>query len=82
MEMIDKKAALKLCSDTRNPYHRIAKEFLLNAPVVNANPELRQVKLKYNGICHYCPDCHTMVDTWDKFCRHCGVKFERSTGNG
>lgn len=54
----------------------------LNAPVVNADPELRQVKLKYNGICHYCPDCHTMVDTWDKFCRHCGVKFERSTGNG
>lgn len=39
-------------------------------------PETRQVERRYNGVCHYCPDCHTMVDTWDKFCRHCGVKFE------
>lgn len=38
MEMIDKKAALKLCSDTRNPYHRIVREFLLTAPTVDAEP--------------------------------------------
>ena len=34
-EAIDKEAALKLVSDSHNPYHRIVKEFLLTAPTIS-----------------------------------------------
>ena len=33
-EVIDKEAALKLVSDSHNPYHRIVREFLLTEPTV------------------------------------------------
>lgn len=68
MEMIDKKAALKLCSDTRNPYHRIVREFLLTAPTVDAEPVRhgRWIPIEYDGYADGAP-------VWDKYeCSECG----------
>lgn len=41
----------------------------------------REVQMRYNRLCHYCPDCKTAVDHWDKYCRRCGAKFGGGADN-